>query len=111
MKKLFTVLSFLFVLISCSGGNYIDIVKHGSFNAYPDVTIGEMVNTIFDEVEWEQILADDGNDYVNMHGTIDGEKTSIQFKILDDTSWTVYALEINGKPETIILLKICIIYT
>lgn len=98
MKKLFFILtSLLFILISCSN---IDLVKHGSFNNYPDVTVGEMVDAIFDEVEWEEIVAEDGNDYVNMHGTLEGDKASIQFKILDDGSWIVHALEINGVPNT-----------
>ena len=59
-----------------------------------------MVDAIFDEVQWEEIVAEDGNDYVNMHGTLEGDKASIQFRILDDESWIVYALEINGKPDT-----------
>ncbi|MEI0510173.1 hypothetical protein [Brachyspira intermedia] len=35
-----------------------------------------------------------------MHGTLERDKASIQFRILDDESWIVYALEINGKPDT-----------
>ncbi|WP_302280338.1 hypothetical protein [Brachyspira pilosicoli] len=102
MKKLFIfTVSIFLLMISCSSEDeYIYMVKHGTFNAYPDVTVGEMVDTIFDEVEWEQIVADDGKDYVNMHGTINGEAASIQFKILNDESWIVYALEINGIPDT-----------
>lgn len=102
MKKLFIfTVSIFLLIISCSTEDeYIYMVKYGNFNAYPDVTVGEMVDTIFDEVEWEQIVADDGKDYVNMHGTINGEVASIQFKILNDESWIVYALEINGIPDT-----------
>ncbi|MCZ9891806.1 hypothetical protein OFR29_05795 [Brachyspira hyodysenteriae] len=100
MKKISVVLvSFLFLLISCSGSN-IDMVRDGAFEAYPDITVGEMVDAIFDEVEWEEIVAEDGKDYVNMHGTLEGDKASIQFRILDDESWIVYALEINGEPDT-----------
>lgn len=98
MKKLVCILiSLLFILISCSN---VDLVKHGSFNSYPDVTVGEMVDAIFDDVEWEEIVATDGNDYVNMHGTLGGNSALIQFKILDDGSWIVHALEINGIPDT-----------
>lgn len=102
MKKLFIfTVSIFLLIISCSTEDeYIYMVKYGNFNAYPDVTVGEMVDTIFDEVEWEQIVADYGKDYVNMHGTINGEVASIQFKILNDESWIVYALEINGIPDT-----------
>ena len=102
MKKLFIITAsiFLFIISCSSDGGYIDMVKHGAFEAYPDVTVGEMVDAIFDEVEWEEIVAEDGNDYVNMHGTLEGDKASIQFRILDDESWIVYALEINGKPDT-----------
>ena len=86
MKKLFiiAVSIFLFIISCSSDGTNIDMVKHGAFEAYPDITVGEMVDAIFDEVQWEEIVAEDGNDYVNMHGTLEGDKASIQFRILDD---------------------------
>ncbi|WP_181292168.1 hypothetical protein [Brachyspira hampsonii] len=34
-----------------------------------------------------------------VYGTLEGDKASIQFRILDDESWIVYALEINGEAD------------
>lgn len=108
MRKIFilTTLIILFI-VSCFGNSEnIDLVKNGAFNSYPDITVGKMVDTIFEKVNWEEIIADDGNSYVNMYGyTEDDDEALIQFRIKynednGEKYWEVNALEINGTPES-----------
>ena len=108
MQKIFilSILTILFI-VSCLGSSEnIDIVKNGSFYSYPDITVGKMVNTIFEKVNWEEIIADDGNSYVNMYGyTEDDDEILIQFRIKYNEDnwekyWEVNAMEMNGEPTT-----------
>lgn len=107
MQKIFilSILTILFI-VSCLGSSEnINIVKNGSFYSYPDITVGKMVNTIFEKVNWEEIIADDGNSYVNMYGyTEDDDEVLIQFRIKYrdnlEKYWEVNAMEMNGEPTT-----------
>ena len=73
MKKYLILFFITIFLASCFAENEnIDMVKNGSFNKYPNVTIGEVVDTVFDKVKWEAIVGEDGNEYVNMRGYLLG---------------------------------------
>lgn len=108
MQKIFilSTLTILFIVSCFDSSENIDMVKNGSFNSYPDITVGKMVNTIFEKVNWEEIIADDGNSYVNMYGyTEDDDEILIQFRInINEDSWEKYwevnAMEMNGEPAT-----------
>lgn len=99
MRKIF-ILSTLIILfiVSCfDSSENIDMVKNGSFNSYPNVTVGEIADTIFTKVKYKEIIADDGNSYVNLYGYAEDDEVLIQFRI-NETSWKVYAVEVNGEP-------------
>ncbi|TXJ30349.1 hypothetical protein EPJ69_09765 [Brachyspira aalborgi] len=107
MQKIFILLTLtiLFMASCFDSSENIDIVKNGSFYSYPDITVGKMVNTIFEKVNWEEIIADDGNSYVNMYGyTEDDDEVLIQFRIKYrdnlEKYWEVNAMEMNGEPTT-----------
>lgn len=108
MQKIFILLTLtiLFIASCFDSSENINIVKNGSFYSYPDITVGKMVNTIFEKVNWEEIIADDGNSYVNMYGyTEDDDEVLIQFRIKYrdnlEKYWEVNAMEMNGEPTTI----------
>lgn len=103
MKKYLILFFITIFLASCFAENEnIDMVKNGSFNKYPNVTIGEVVDTVFDKVKWEAIVGEDGNEYVNMSGyLLDGSKALFQFRIIDDSSWRLHALELDDEPSDI----------
>ena len=103
MKRYLILFFIIIFIISCfSSSENIDMVKNGSFNKYPNVTIGEVVDMVFDKVKWEAIIGEDGNEYVNMRGyLLDGSKALFQFRIIDDSSWRLNALETDDTPSDI----------
>lgn len=100
MQKIFILLTLtILFMVSCfDSSENIDIVKNGSFSKYPNVTIGEIADTIFTKVKYKEIIADDGNSYVNLYGYAEEDEVLIQFRIKNETSWKVYAVEVNGEP-------------
>ena len=103
MKNYLILFVITIFLASCFAENEnIDMVKNGSLNKYPNVTIGEVVDTVFDKVKWEAIIGEDGNKYVNMRGyLLDGSKALFQFRIIYDSSWRLHALELDDEPSDI----------
>lgn len=99
MQKIFILLIFtiLFIVSCFDSSENIDIVKNGDFNRYPNVTIGEIADTIFTKVKYKEIIADDGDSYVNLYGYAEDDEVLIQFRIYED-SWEVYAVEVNEEP-------------
>ena len=99
MQKIFILLIFIILfIVSCfDSSENIDIVKNGAFNRYPNVTIGEIADTIFTKVKYKEIIADDVDSYVNLYGYAEDDEVLIQFRIYED-SWKVYAVEVNGEP-------------
>lgn len=82
----------------------VSMVKDGTLSAYPDRTIGEAVEGFFANPRWEHIVAEDGNDYVNVRGRISyaGEPADavVQYAVDPETgSFQVNAFEINGLPQ------------
>ena len=109
-KKL-TIMSFscwaIFLIISLftfrGSGKYINMVKNGAFQAYPNITVGKLINGAIKNPKWEQIIAQDGKNYVNVSGNMYGFKVLIQFRINDENtgSWVVNASELDGEPMPI----------
>lgn len=79
---------------------YINSVKNGAFYDITNVSVGVMSDIIFKNPKWEAVLGTDKNYYVNLTGTFEnGNKVLVQFIILENDSWEVNALEINGVPN------------
>lgn len=106
MQKIFILLTLtiLFMASCFDSSENIDIVKNGSFSKYPNVTIGEIASTIFTKVKYKEIIADDGNSYVNLYGYAEEDEVLIQFRIKYrdnlEKYWEVNAMEMNGEPAT-----------
>lgn len=77
----------------------VSMVKDGYFYFNKDVTVGELLDSAFDDVKWKSLVADDGKTYVNATMEIDGEECIIQFKVNEENNtFKVYACEVNGIP-------------
>jgi len=86
-----------------SDSKIVASVKGGTFEEYPDKTLGEMVDGYFADPKWESIVADDGNTYVNISGKIlynDKEiNVRLQYKYNPDSTFKYNAMEFNEIPQ------------
>ena len=99
----FFIISFLIIpKAAAQDGKYIQLVKNSAFNSLPNITVEELINGSIDNPKWEQIVANDGKNYVNVYGDLFGFNVIIQFRINDEENgWRVHALEVDGKPEPV----------
>lgn len=60
------------LLMSCTGGKAISIVKNGYFyNLSEDKSVGKAASDFFITPKYSSFVADDGNTYVNIEGEVD----------------------------------------
>lgn len=89
----------LFLFSGSADGEYVKLVKGSAFNNVPQLTVEELINGSFDNPSWEQIVAEDGRNYVNVEGYLDGTHIVIQFRInKNEDGWVVNAVEFEGYP-------------
>lgn len=103
------VLVLAVVVILSSGGTgdkYVQMVKDGTLNDYPQMTVGEAFDGFLSNPKWESGLSDDNVRYVNVTGgaLYFGEEAelAVQFVIVDekDGSFQYNACEVNGTPQS-----------
>ncbi len=92
-----------------TGDKYIQIVKDGTLDAYPQMTVGEAFDGYLDNPKWESGLSEDKQRFVNVKGGIlYAEKEAeivVQFFVNEkDDSFKYNACEINGLPQTNIVV-------
>ncbi len=88
------------------GGNdkYVQIVKDGTLDAYPQMTVGKAFDDFLDNPKWESGLSDNEERFVNVIGEIlyygNEAEIVVQF-IVDEKSgaFQYYACEIDGIPQ------------
>ena len=101
MKYIY-ILSFLLLILSSCTNPEVSFIKSAEFDACPNITVEEMVNSYLSSPQWEAIVDDEGRTYVNVTGgmTYDGDPADalIQFKIRGD-AFQVNAFELNGDPQ------------
>ena len=89
----------LFLFSGSADGEYVKLVKGSAFNNVPQLTVEELINGSFDNPSLEQIVAEDGRNYVNVEGYLDGTHIVIQFRInKNEDGWVVNAVEFEGYP-------------
>ncbi len=117
---LWTIIGIIVVIIViaiASGGGggstgdpeIISMVKNGHLSEYPQKTIGEAFNNFFGSPRWGAIVAEDGNDYVNVTGKIMFQEkkvnAAVQFKVDKDAgTFEINAFEINEVSQMNIML-------
>lgn len=90
---------------SGTGDKYIQIVKNGTLDAYPQMTVGEAFDGYLDNPKWESGLSEDKQRFVNVKGGIlyaeKEAEIAVQFFVNEkDGSFKYNACEINGLPQT-----------
>lgn len=95
------LIAFALAAVICIFGNrdsyYIEAVKKGYNTEYPDITYGELFETVFpNEPKWSYFETEDERDIVEYTAYSDqNEPFLIQFDVKDDTFSVVY-IELGG---------------
>ena len=96
---------FCAVLINDTKENkYINYVKEGNPELYPDITYGQAFGDFFNNPKWKYFVSDGGLDVVEFSGGClyaDTEVTvSIQFVLnVDEGSFTIEYFDMNDVPQ------------
>lgn len=93
-------------VMSSGGGSdqYIQMVKGGTLNGYPHMTVGKAFDNFLDDPKWESGLSDDNVRFVNVKGGIlyyDEEAELVVQFFVDETteSFQYNACKINCIPQ------------
>jgi len=109
MRKLI-FLFILFLISACGEAPEVILVKKGQLDSCESKTVEQMVDGFMDSARWSNLVADDGNSYVNIKGGITYEnkpgEALIQFKILSGGRFQFNALEINDTPQNALVAGI-----
>ena len=98
----------LAVMVTLSSGGrgdkYVQLVRDGTLEAYPQMTVGEAFNGFLSNPKWESVRSDDEVRFVNVSGGIiyDDEEAEIVVQFIVDEeneSFQYYACEINNIPQ------------
>ena len=89
-----------------TGDKYVQMVKGGILDGYPQMTVCEAFDGFLSDPKWESGLSDDNVRFVNVTGgaLYFGEEAelAVQFIIVDekDGSFQYNACEVNGTPQS-----------
>lgn len=99
----------LAVMVTLSSGGrgdkYVQLVRDGTLEAYPQMTVGEAFDGFLSDPKWESGLSDDNVRFVNVRGgaLYFGEEAelAVQFIIVDEKegSFQYNACEVDGTPQ------------
>ena len=79
----------------------INLIKQSSFTTYPNIKIEELISS-FNSVEWQDFISeDDYKRYIDIVARSGTNEYIIQFQIIDQYRWDLYAFEMNKIPYTI----------
>jgi len=80
----------------------ISVVKDGKLDAYPDVTVGQLVDNFIGNPQWSQFLGENDENFVNATGKVsyDGREVEavVQFTVYGKR-FVLNAFEMNGVPQ------------
>lgn len=87
-----------------SDDKYIQMVKNGTLESYPQMTVGEAFDEYLNNPKWETGLTEDKQRFVNVTGGIlyydENAEIAVQFFVNEkDKSFQYYACEVNGQPQ------------
>ncbi|MGL4848584.1 MAG: hypothetical protein ACRC28_06600 [Clostridium sp.] len=90
-------------ITGCAGNEYIETVKTGSFNNYPNVKVGDAFKKFFKGGDWEYFESDEGKNVVEFTGecTYFNEEVDavVQFQIYDDNTFELTYFSINDVSQ------------
>ena len=113
----FGLISAMALALAACESSEVKMVKGGTLQSCPDKTVEQMVNGYMGNPEWRSLVADDGNDYVNVIGEITYNnkptKAEIQFRLnKENNTFQFHAWELGNKPASdivaaVLLEKMC----
>ena len=89
-----------------TGDKYVQLVKSGTLDGYPQMTVGEVFDGFLSDPKWESGLSDDNVRFVNVTvgALYFGEEAelAVQFIIVDEKegSFQYNACEVDGTPQS-----------
>lgn len=90
------------------GKEYIDIVKNGSFDNYPNIEIGEAFENYFDNPKWRYFVSDKDIDVVEFTGKCmydNAEVTAlIQFTIDNNSRFEAKYFSMNDVSQNLLMM-------
>ena len=101
-------ISVFLVIFSCEDDPSINLVKNGTFNAYPNQLIGEAVEKVMSNPKWESGIGIEGETkgktLVNLTGGVTYYDKPVEILwqfVVDESnlSFESYAIEMNGIPQ------------
>lgn len=99
------------------GSRYVDMVRNGYPEIYPDITYGQAFDAFFSDGEWEYFTSDRGEKVVEFNGSClsgsDRVSVTIQFLVDEDQgTFEVYTAAIDGEiqPELVYSLLLLNIF-
>ena len=112
-----TVCGVLFALIALVGGSgncYVEMVKNGSPELYPNITYGEAFEAFFDNCEWKYFTSEDGKNVVEFHGSCmyDSDRVTVlvQFVVNEtDGSFEIWTAAIDGEEQSMLVYSMLLI--
>jgi len=102
------IVGVIIIALSFSGSSgddqYVQMVKNGHLNNYPNKTVGEAFGGYLSNAKWSSGTSTEGNKFVNVRGrgTFMGNRvdTLVQFSVdYDNGTFEYRALEVNGVPQ------------
>lgn len=108
--KLGVFFAIALAFVACDSSE-VRMVKKGTLQSCPDKTVEQMVNGYMGNPEWRSLVAEDGNDYVNVVGDISYNnqptKAEIQFRLnKEKSSFQFQAWELGGNPASNIVAAV-----
>ena len=102
MRKIIVIFS-LFFINACGQTPEVLMVQGGKLESCPSKTIEQMVDGFMGFPSWEGLVAEDGNNYVNISGDITYSdkpvRALLQYKLNQDETFEFNALEFNDVPQ------------
>lgn len=90
------------------GKEYIDIVKSGSFNNYPNIEVGEAFENYFKNPKWKYFISDNDSNVVEFTGECmydNAEVTAlIQFIIDDNSGFEAKYFSMNNVSQNLLTM-------
>lgn len=112
ITAIFVILSGIFLAAGSESNEYVQAVKTGQFNDYPDIQIGDAFEKFFGEPKWRHFVSDANVDIVEFTGTCtyDDEpvKVLIQFKVNDDDTFEASYMSMNDVTQNMLMYGIMI---
>lgn len=108
------VLFALIALVDGSGNRYVEMVKGGSPELYPNITYGEAFEAFFDNCEWKYFTSEDGKNVVEFHGSCmyDSDRVAVlvQFVVNEtDGSFEIWTAAIDGEEQSMLVYSMLLI--